>query len=109
MDRPRSRRRRGLRISALPPAHALAHAQFEPLEERRLMSGVTSGITPSAAVYRSIDGTGNNLANPEWGSTREQLLRESPAAYADGVSAPAGAERPSARAVSDAVAAAEEG
>jgi peroxidase len=71
------------------------------------MSTVTSTITPSAAVYRSIDGTGNNLSNPEWGSTGEQLLRESPAAYADGVSTPAGTDRPSARAVSDAVAAAE--
>ncbi|MFM8290796.1 MAG: peroxidase family protein, partial [Planctomycetia bacterium] len=52
------------------------------------------------AEVRSYDGTGNNLANPEWGSTNEQLLRRSPAAYADGVSAPSGADRPSARLVS---------
>ncbi|MFM8290913.1 MAG: peroxidase family protein [Planctomycetia bacterium] len=50
---------------------------------------------------RSYDGTGNNLANPEWGSTNEQLLRRSAAAYADGVSTPSGADRPSARLVSN--------
>jgi hypothetical protein len=60
---------------------------------------------PAASAVRSIDGTGNNLAHPAWGSTDEQLLRVAPAQYADGVSAPAGANRPSARAVSNALAA----
>jgi hypothetical protein len=60
---------------------------------------------PAASAVRSIDGTGNNLAHPDWGSTGEQLLRVAPAQYAAGVSAPAGATRPSARAVSNAVAA----
>src|SRR5215468_8850214 len=39
---------------------------------------------------RSIDGTGNNRANPDWGSTGEQLLREAPADYGDGISSMAG-------------------
>jgi hypothetical protein len=60
---------------------------------------------PAASAVRSIDGTGNNLAHPEWGSTDERLLRVAPAQYADGVSTPAGATRPSARAISNALAA----
>ena len=55
---------------------------------------------PSIEV-RSFDGTGNNVAHSEWGSTAEQLLRRSAAAYADGVSAPSGSNRPSARVVSN--------
>ncbi|MBI3839731.1 MAG: hypothetical protein HY288_17555 [Planctomycetia bacterium] len=57
------------------------------------------------ADIRSIDGTGNNLAHPDWGSIDTQLLRIAPAAYSDGISAPAGTDRPSARLVSNAVAA----
>jgi len=51
---------------------------------------------------RSLDGTGNNLAHPNWGSAEQQYLRFSQAAYADGASSPSGADRPSARAVSNA-------
>jgi hypothetical protein len=49
---------------------------------------------------RPIDGTGNNPFHPSWGSAGVDLLRLAPAAYADGVSAPAGASRPSARKIS---------
>src|SRR4051812_10474401 len=70
-------------------------ARVEDLEVRRLLS----------ADFRSVDGTGNNLAHPRWGSTGVQLLRAAAPAYADGVAAPAGAGRPGARAVSNAVAA----
>src|SRR6185369_16688235 len=61
--------------------------------------------TVAAAVSKtySIDGTGNNLAHPTWGSAGVDLLRTAPAAYGDGLSTPAGANRPSARAISDAV------
>jgi peroxidase len=70
-------------------------ARLEDLENRLLF----------AADLRSLDGTGNNLLHPEWGSAGTALIRLAAAAYADGVSAPAGANRPSARAISDAVAA----
>src|SRR5438477_6628625 len=71
-----------------------ARPSVEQLEDR---------TTP--ANFRSIDGTGNNAPNTEWGSTGEPLLRVGPARYADGVNAPApqGAGRPSARAVSDSI------
>lgn len=72
-----------------------AFARIEPLEFRWLMT----------VEYRSIDGTGNNLAHPEWGSAGQSLLRLAASAYADGLSAPAGASRPSARIVSNGIAA----
>src|SRR5262245_43953105 len=68
--------------------------QLESLEERALL----------AATFAPIDGTGNNLAHPEWGSAGSDLLRIAPAAYADGVSAPAGADRPSPRVISNTIA-----
>jgi peroxidase len=52
---------------------------------------------------RSIDGTGNNLLNPEWGSTGEMFLRIAPEAYEDGVSSLAGSNRPSPREISNAL------
>lgn len=67
--------------------------KIENLEDR---------VQPSA-VFRSIDGTGNNLANPTWGSAGIDFIRLTPSAYSDGIAAPAGTDRPSARAISNAV------
>ena len=57
--------------------------------------------------YRSFDGSGNNMANPDWGSTGSQLLRLGSATYSDGTSTPrlsvGGGDLPSTRAVSNAV------
>ncbi|MEQ9410596.1 MAG: peroxidase family protein [Fuerstiella sp.] len=58
-------------------------------------------IGDPADQYRSIDGTGNNQADPELGSTNEALLRLTSPEYTDGISAPAGADRPSARLISN--------
>ena len=55
--------------------------------------------------YRSIDGTGNHLSQTELGSTDEQLLRVAGADYGDGISTPAGEDRPSAREISNALSA----
>lgn len=66
-------------------------------------------LTPSgiatAASFRSIDGTGNNATHSTWGATDNPLLRLAPSDYGDGISTPAGASRPSARAISNTVAA----
>lgn len=51
----------------------------------------------------SIDGVGNNLQNPEWGSTNEALLRLANAEYADAISEIGGEDRPSARLISNTV------
>jgi hypothetical protein len=63
------------------------------LEER---SAPTNLVEP-------ITGAGNNVANPTWGNAGTDLIRIAPAAYADGISAPAGANRPSARDISNAL------
>jgi hypothetical protein len=60
-----------------------------------------SGTASSASGYRPIDGTGNNVANPGWGAAATDLLRVSPAAYADGISAPSLPQDQSARAISN--------
>src|SRR5262249_31003787 len=66
---------------------------LEELEDRRVMS----------ADVRSIDGTGNNLANPTWGSAHVALLRVGPASYDGGISTPVVGDppRPSARVISN--------
>src|SRR5438105_2022399 len=87
--------------------HAVAtspRARSRPARPRLRLEPLEDRVQPSGDV-RSIDGTGNNLQNPTWGGAGTDLLRLAPADYADGVSTPAGADRPSARAVSDAVAA----
>lgn len=50
---------------------------------------------------RSIDGSNNNLENPELGTAGESLLRIADADYADGISTPGGEDRPSAREISN--------
>src|SRR5437868_5748554 len=88
----RSRTRRELRqrVRSCRP-------EVERLEDR---------VQPSATAgaVESIDGTGNNLAHADWGSAGADLLRIAPAAYTDGISTPAGADRPSARVISNTIA-----
>jgi hypothetical protein len=77
-----------------------ARLHLEHLEDR---------CVPSGSGYRPIDEVGNNVANPNWGAAPAdqpggaaiQLLRNSPVAYADGISAPSLPNNPSARLASD--------
>ena len=66
-----------------------------------------AALTPANAqgVFRSIDGTGNNVRHSDWGRAGALLLRKSAVSYGDGVSTPAGSSRPSARSVSNKVSA----
>ncbi|MFL5244184.1 MAG: peroxidase family protein [Gemmataceae bacterium] len=64
---------------------------LEALETRDLLS----------TVFSSITGVGNNLSNPLLGSAGTDLIRIAPAAYADEISSPAGADRPNARVISN--------
>ena len=57
-------------------------------------------------MYRSYDGQGNNPLNPQWGAAQTDYLRDASGAhYSDGLAAPAGANRPSARLISNVLAA----
>ena len=60
-------------------------------------------VGSAQAEDRTIDGSGNNIANPDWGSAGTQLLRLTLASYDDLTYVPAGGDRPSARAVSNGV------
>ncbi|MEC4892687.1 MAG: peroxidase family protein [Oscillatoria sp. PMC 1051.18] len=64
---------------------------------------LTISFPVAAAEFRAIDGSNNNLANPSYGQANTELLRLLDPAYTDGYSSPAGADRPSARAISNAV------
>jgi hypothetical protein len=55
------------------------------------------------AESRTVNGSGNNIGNPTWGAAEQATIRLLANDYSDGVSSPAGADRPSARAVSNAV------
>ncbi|MDF1860123.1 MAG: peroxidase family protein [Verrucomicrobiales bacterium] len=57
--------------------------------------------------FRTIDGFGNNEANPEWGAAEVPFLRKTTIDYADGVDSPSGADRPNAREISNAICAQE--
>ena len=52
---------------------------------------------------RSLDGTGNNVAQSEMGAAHTPLLRLTRVGYVDGMAALAGPNRPSARTISNAV------
>lgn len=92
--------RRSLRRAATPRRQVPFATILEQLETRSLMAANPLGGPPALPV-QSFDGTGNNVAHLEWGSTDEQLLRRSAAAYGDGISSPSGSDRPSARLVSN--------
>ncbi len=55
----------------------------------------------NAQIARTIDGTGNNLSNPTWGSAGEQLTRICSVNYADSISSPGGVDRPNPRIISN--------
>ena len=52
---------------------------------------------------QSFDGTGNNLQNPEYGTTNTALVNIAPLDYTDGFSTPAGQDRPNSRVISNAI------
>ena len=43
-------------------------------------------LSPAYAEFRSLDGTGNNVANPTWGSAATDYARMAPVDYANGFS-----------------------
>jgi hypothetical protein len=96
--------RRRIRPRLSTPSQQDTSHRAEPLPGQRWFEELETRLLMSADVA-SIDGTGNNLTHPLWGSAGSDLLRMAPAAYADGIAAPAGATRPSARAISNALAA----
>ena len=75
-------------------------ARCSSASSRRQRSRPRSPSCPSAQAavpfpIESLDGGGNNIANPTWGQANRPYLRVAPAVYADGIGAPqTGPERP---------------
>lgn len=63
--------------------------------------GSAATIPPNE--YRSLDGSGNNVADPSLGQTGTNLLTNYTLDYGDGISTPAGADRVSTRQISNSV------
>jgi peroxidase len=70
------------------------------LEQRVLLSAST--VLPVTSV-EPIGGTGNNVAHPTWGTAGNDLVRLTPAQYANGYSTPSLPQDPSARLISNIV------
>lgn len=85
------------RNTATPGVSPIRRIERDPAPERR-----QPVLKPQ---IRSIDGSGNNLDNPDMNATHTHLRRYLPADYSDEVSTLAGASHPGAREVSNAVAA----
>ncbi|MFP4121402.1 MAG: peroxidase family protein [Coleofasciculus sp.] len=66
--------------------------------------GFAVSLPAQAIEFRSIDGSNNNLDNPTWGEAEIELIRLLEPDYSDGISAPAGMNRPNPRAISNAIA-----
>ena len=52
---------------------------------------------PIITLYRRLDGISNNKDHVFWGAAQEDLTRDAPAMYADGIALPAGACNPEQR------------
>lgn len=96
--------------SARPP-----RGRNERLEDRQLLAADLGAglesldplLESSVLEVASIHGSNNNLDNPDWGAADTALQRLTTVEYADGLSEPAGEDLPSAREVSNAIAAQE--
>lgn len=52
---------------------------------------------PVISLHRRLDGTSNNKDHVFWGAAQEDVARDAPAMYADGIALPAGACTPEQR------------
>lgn len=81
------------------------HRSLENVRDRDVPRSQQGGLAIFPFEFRTIDGIGNNTMNPEWGASGVEFIRLFPADYADGVESPSGELRPSARTISNLVAA----
>jgi len=81
------------RTARRTPKNFSAHSA-DVLEQRVLLSA--TGVEP-------IGGTGNNVVHPAWGAAGNDLIRLTPAQYANGINSPSLPQDPSARLISNIV------
>jgi len=80
-----------------------SHRRRRPQAPRLQVELLEARCVPSVTGYRPINEVGNNVANPTAGTAGTDLIRLTPAEYADGVDAPSLPQDPSARLISDIV------
>ncbi len=81
-------------------------AQVSPVEGSKNTDDLRRGNFIPKNAFRTIDGSNNNLENPELGTPNRPLLRLTSPAYEDGISEPRGgfdSTLPSPRAISNAI------
>ena len=77
---------------------------LQSINSKMLCASVSCVLAlPCAAEMRSIDGYGNNINNPSWGSINQPLLRLGPVTYVDGISQADVTSRPNPRLISNTV------
>jgi hypothetical protein len=99
-------RRSGPAVSAISagPAASIQTGAQGPRAVKTTAAARTPRRNPAdlqASGYRPIGEVGNNVADPTQGTAGTDLLRVSPASYADGVSSPSLPQNQSARVISD--------
>lgn len=93
-------------LAALAAAASPAQGQVRPGEPAAPPPPPTTAPTAQWPELRSFSGANNNRTQPTWGQAGTTFRRRAAAAYGDGLDTPAGADRPSARRVSNRIAAA---
>lgn len=83
-------------LATLPPMSAQAQPRSADTSRNRPPAVLETGT-------RSIDGSGNHRSDPSRGAANTAQRRLAPSDYADGISSLAGPDRPSPRAISNAV------
>lgn len=58
-------------------------------------------LSVNGQEYRTLDGSSNNLSHPEWGAVGTNQLHDGVIGFADGISTPAGENRPNPRVISN--------
>ena len=96
-------KRQAARLHEPRSSVARRHARTRPLLEKLDDRIVPSAHHPTATGYRPIDEVGNNVAHPDWGTAGADLLRLTPAEYANGYNSPSLPQDPSPRLISDIV------
>jgi peroxidase len=88
-------------INPLARKPKTAKSTARPLTFKLLVEQLEKRCLLSVTGFRTIDGTGNNIADPDQGAGITPLLRQSPVAYADGHNTPSLPNSPGARVLSN--------
>lgn len=90
-------------------AGARRHSPTQPLQSqadvqrRNQDRAARARAEPQDPSIRAVDGSNNNLKNPDWGRADTEFIRLTSSDYSDGVGAPSGVGRPGPREISNAV------